>query len=160
MRALGLGILLVLAGAGTANGETADFDGMPLGQAPSGWTCGVTGAGTRSWKVEEDAQAHSPPHVPGAGGQGGARHAVATACRSTATGETLPPVGICQLRPKRTTNRSCSCCSTAGRCFNLIVQRRAVWHVDRGWQGNQPVTMARRMTFCAAACVTVAARVP
>lgn len=63
MRALGLGVLLVLAGAGTATGETADFEGLPPGKGPSGWTCGVTGSGTGIWQVEEDVQAPSPPHV-------------------------------------------------------------------------------------------------
>jgi hypothetical protein len=63
MRALGLGVVLVLAGLKPASGQTVDFDGQPGGQPPSGWTCGVTGSGTGTWRVEEDAHAPSPPQV-------------------------------------------------------------------------------------------------
>ena len=63
MRALIFGILLALAGQSPASGEAVNFDGQPGGQPPSGWTCGITGSGTGTWRVEEDARAHSPPHV-------------------------------------------------------------------------------------------------
>lgn len=58
---------MALAGLATAadgaGAQTAGFDGQAGGKAPSGWACGVTGAGTASWRVEADRQAPSAPNV-------------------------------------------------------------------------------------------------
>src|SRR5882672_2187785 len=43
--------------------QTTNFDGDPVGVAPSGWTCGVTGRGAPRWEVSEDESAPSKPNV-------------------------------------------------------------------------------------------------
>ena len=40
-----------------------DFDRMPPGAAPDGWTSGLTGRGEPRWTVEPDDSAPSKPHV-------------------------------------------------------------------------------------------------
>src|SRR5207249_467719 len=47
----------------SAHAETVNFDRDPVGAAPSGWTCGVTGRGNPRWTVEADPSAPSPPNV-------------------------------------------------------------------------------------------------
>jgi hypothetical protein len=57
---------LCLAGAAiamSAYAETVNFDRDPVGAAPPGWTCGVTGKGSPRWTVEADPSAPSPPNV-------------------------------------------------------------------------------------------------
>jgi len=49
--------------ASAAWADTIDFDALPAGAAPSGWTCGVTGRGAPKWQVEADAGAPSAPNV-------------------------------------------------------------------------------------------------
>lgn len=55
-----------LAAAGLAAGaqaQTLSFDQDAPGNAPAGWTCGVTGRGHPAWTVEAQPDAPSPPHV-------------------------------------------------------------------------------------------------
>jgi hypothetical protein len=42
---------------------TDNFDQVPSGAAPSGWTCGVTGRGSPVWMIEADPSAPSKPNV-------------------------------------------------------------------------------------------------
>ena len=56
-------VAIFVTAAGTAGAERMNFDNQPVGEAPSGWVCGVTGAGSAQWRVEADPQAPSPPNV-------------------------------------------------------------------------------------------------
>jgi len=59
-------LLIILAAVGiaaSAAAETDDFDQAPVGAAPPGWTCGVTGRGTPVWAVQSDPAAASEPNV-------------------------------------------------------------------------------------------------
>lgn len=67
MRAMLLGAS-ILAAASTALAETINFDSDTVGQPPTGWNCGTTGAGTPYWVVEENGTASSQPHVLRQGG--------------------------------------------------------------------------------------------
>src|SRR3989442_1586872 len=64
MRALrGSAIGLVFLGL-VARSEVIRFDGCPTGQAPSGWTIGMTHEGSAAqWQVIRDETAPSPPNV-------------------------------------------------------------------------------------------------
>ena len=52
-----------LLAAGVSVAQTVNFDKDPIGVAPAGWTCGVTGRGSPQWAVELDPNAPSPPNV-------------------------------------------------------------------------------------------------
>jgi len=43
--------------------QTDGFDRDKPGDAPAGWSCGVTGSGRPRWAVEADKSAASAPHV-------------------------------------------------------------------------------------------------
>ena len=59
---LALSIAMTLAAtAAYAGGE--NFDAVKSGTLPEGWTCGVTGKGSPTWKVEADTSAPSKPNV-------------------------------------------------------------------------------------------------
>lgn len=49
--------------AATAMAQTVNFDSDPVGSAPGGWTCGVTGRGTPRWVVTADPNAPSKSNV-------------------------------------------------------------------------------------------------
>jgi len=51
-------------------GETINFDRDALGEAPLGWTPGVTGRGSPRWTVESDATAPSKSNVLKQSGRG------------------------------------------------------------------------------------------
>jgi hypothetical protein len=66
-----IGISLLACGVATAAiGDVANFDGVPIGSLPAGWTAGVTGRGTSHWTVEADATAPSLPNVLKQSGRG------------------------------------------------------------------------------------------
>lgn len=46
-----------------AQAQVVGFDREPVGAAPAGWTCGVTGKGHPRWTVEADPTAPSAPNV-------------------------------------------------------------------------------------------------
>jgi hypothetical protein len=48
-----IGVAAAAASALSA-AQIISFDGEPLGQAPTGWTCGVTGTGSPRWHVAAD----------------------------------------------------------------------------------------------------------
>jgi hypothetical protein len=52
---------MLVATAAVAASE--NFDEVKPGDIPDGWTCGVTGKGSPTWKVEADASAPSSPNV-------------------------------------------------------------------------------------------------
>ena len=54
---------LLAASAMTAAPQRYTFDQDPIGQAPAGWTCGMTGSGAPRWTVERDTTAPTPRHV-------------------------------------------------------------------------------------------------
>ena len=55
---------LLMAGAQEAAAQMFTFDADPAGQAPHGFTCGLTGRGkTGVWVVKADASAPSAPNV-------------------------------------------------------------------------------------------------
>ena len=58
--ALSIAIILTTAAA-YAGGE--NFDAARPGTIPEDWTCGVTGKGSPTWKVEADTSAPSKPNV-------------------------------------------------------------------------------------------------
>jgi hypothetical protein len=59
---LALSIAITLtAAAAYAGGE--NFDAASPGTLPEVWTCGVTGKGSPTWKVEADTSAPSKPNV-------------------------------------------------------------------------------------------------
>jgi hypothetical protein len=56
-------LLLTSALGGLALAQTVTFDVAEAGQAPAGWTIGITGAGEPEWTVERDDSAPSQPAV-------------------------------------------------------------------------------------------------
>ena len=54
---------LLAAAAMTAAPQRYTFDQDPVGEAPAGWTCGMTGSGTPRWTVEADVTAPTPRRV-------------------------------------------------------------------------------------------------
>jgi hypothetical protein len=62
MKQTSIGLVASLVAA-TAMAQTVNFDGDPVGSAPAGWTCGVTGRGTPHWVVTADSNAPSKSNV-------------------------------------------------------------------------------------------------
>ncbi len=56
-------IAVTVLSSAAASAATVDFDADKTGAPPAGWTCGVTGRGGPSWKVEADAAAPSKPNL-------------------------------------------------------------------------------------------------
>ncbi len=56
-------MLFLVAFAGTAMAETANFDDEMTGSSPPGWRMTMTGAGRPEWTVEKDDTAPSKPNV-------------------------------------------------------------------------------------------------
>lgn len=54
---------LTVAWPNSAADFRSGFDPDPVGQAPPGWTCTITGEGAPVWRVVTDATAPGPPHV-------------------------------------------------------------------------------------------------
>ncbi len=50
----GITMATTLLATGLSMAQTTNFDQDRLGQAPAGWTCGVTGSGTPRWTVEAE----------------------------------------------------------------------------------------------------------
>jgi hypothetical protein len=59
----GMLILSAAALAAAAAPETINFDKVPAGQPPAGWTATKTGSGDARWAVERDDSAPSKPNV-------------------------------------------------------------------------------------------------
>jgi len=59
---LALSIAVTLA-ATAALAASENFDEVKPGEIPDGWTCGVTGKGSPTWKVEPDTSAPSQPNI-------------------------------------------------------------------------------------------------
>ena len=59
---LALSIAITLTTAAAYAGEE-NFDTTKVGALPEDWTCGVTGKGSPTWKVEADTSAPSKPNV-------------------------------------------------------------------------------------------------
>ena len=59
----GITMATSLVATGMALAQTASFEQDRLGQAPAGWTCGVTGSGAPRWTVEAEPGAPAAPHV-------------------------------------------------------------------------------------------------
>jgi hypothetical protein len=55
--------MAVTLAATAAFAGTENFDDVKPGEIPDGWTCGVTGKGSPTWKVEADTSAPSQPNV-------------------------------------------------------------------------------------------------
>ena len=53
----------MIAAAGLAAAQTANFDLDVVGQPPAGWQCGVTGRGSPKWTVERDTTSPSAPNA-------------------------------------------------------------------------------------------------
>lgn len=53
----------MIAAAGFAAAQTANFDLDVAGEPPAGWRCGVTGRGSPKWTIERDTTAPSAPNV-------------------------------------------------------------------------------------------------
>src|SRR5467141_3060043 len=49
--------------ASVAAAQTVNFDNLPTGASPPGWTATKTGAGTAKWTIERDDTAPSKPNV-------------------------------------------------------------------------------------------------
>src|SRR5467141_1670462 len=49
--------------ASVAAAQTVNFDNLPTGASPPGWTATKTGAGTAKWTIERDDTAPSRPNV-------------------------------------------------------------------------------------------------
>ncbi len=62
MNTLTLALLMGLA-TSSARAATVDFDELPTGSAPPGWTATKTGPGSPKWEVVADASAPSQPNV-------------------------------------------------------------------------------------------------
>jgi hypothetical protein len=62
MKQASMGALASLASA-AAMAQAVNFDGDPVGSAPSGWTCGVTGRGSPRWAIAADPTAPSKANV-------------------------------------------------------------------------------------------------
>lgn len=67
---LGLVAAALAFATSASHAETDAFDRAPVGLAPSGWSCGVTGGGAPKWTIEADATAPSPPNVLKQSGRG------------------------------------------------------------------------------------------
>jgi hypothetical protein len=65
-----LGVLLLAVVGGGIRAETVNFDKDNAGEAPAGWTAGVTGKGHPKWTVDADATAPSKPNVLKQSGEG------------------------------------------------------------------------------------------
>jgi hypothetical protein len=63
MRVLYASTILIMALASSAAGETVNFDNLPAGAPPPGWTATKTGSGTAKWTIEKDDTAPSKPNV-------------------------------------------------------------------------------------------------
>src|SRR5947199_2306816 len=63
MKTIRIIILGTLMPAVLAQADTVNFDGLPAGAPPPGWTATKTGTGTEKWTVEKDDTAPSPPNV-------------------------------------------------------------------------------------------------
>ncbi len=48
---------------GLAAAETVNFDNMPAGAPPPGWTATQTGSGVAKWSIEKDHSTPSKPNV-------------------------------------------------------------------------------------------------
>ena len=60
----GITMATTLFASGMAMAQAANFEQDRLGQAPAGWTCGVTGSGAPRWTVElEPGAPPAAPHV-------------------------------------------------------------------------------------------------
>jgi hypothetical protein len=55
--------MLALLMGGNAMAETLNFDNVPAGTAPAGWTLAMTGKGEPNWTVEAEPTAPSRPNV-------------------------------------------------------------------------------------------------
>ena len=62
MKQTSIGLLASLVST-TVLAQTVNFDSDPVGSAPAGWTCGVTGGGSPRWAVTADPSAPSKPNV-------------------------------------------------------------------------------------------------
>ncbi len=58
-----IAIILLALAAPTGYAATVNFDGLPTGAPPPGWTATQTGQGHARWIVEADASAPSRPNV-------------------------------------------------------------------------------------------------
>ena len=56
--------------SGIAMAQTVNFDNLPLGAPPPGWTATKTGSGNPKWTIERDDSAPSKPNVLKQSGQG------------------------------------------------------------------------------------------
>jgi hypothetical protein len=56
-------MLPIALAALAALATTVDFDNLPVGSAPAGWTATKTGTGNPKWTIEQDATAPSKPNV-------------------------------------------------------------------------------------------------
>ena len=64
VRSLALAVFVTaVTTMGDVMADTIDFDALAPGALPPEWVCGVTGAGTSRWTVEEDASAPSKRNV-------------------------------------------------------------------------------------------------
>src|SRR5216110_1772805 len=60
---IGVAATFVLPLGLLALAEAVNFDSMPAGSAPAGWTATKTGTGTAKWTIEKDDTAPSQPNV-------------------------------------------------------------------------------------------------
>src|SRR5205809_715158 len=56
-------LITVICAAGLGSAETVNFDKLPAGAAPAGWTATQTGTGKAKWTIEKDDTAPSKPNV-------------------------------------------------------------------------------------------------
>jgi Domain of Unknown Function (DUF1080) len=63
MKMPGVVLVVVAAAAAGAHADTVNFDNVPAGAPPAGWTATQTGSGSAKWTVEADATAPSKPNV-------------------------------------------------------------------------------------------------
>ena len=54
---------IAAAALSAATAQTIHFDAEPVGAAPAGWSCGVTGRGSPHWAVEPNPVGTTPPRV-------------------------------------------------------------------------------------------------
>lgn len=60
---VGITMATTLLATGLSMAQTLNFDQDHLGQAPGGWTCGVTGSGSPRWTVEAEPGAPTASQV-------------------------------------------------------------------------------------------------
>src|SRR5438067_4237495 len=60
---IGVAATFVLPLGLLALAEAVNFDSMPAGSAPAGWTATKTGTGQAKWTIEKDDTAPSQPNV-------------------------------------------------------------------------------------------------